>query len=78
MGFFFSIMIFLNEYHPNFPNPREVDPPGGLIAVGGDLSRERIEKAYQATIPTLWMQLDEKSDYGLREMLEKAQDGISP
>ena len=50
MGFFFSIMIFLNEYHPNFPNPREVDPPGGLIAVGGDLSRERIEKAYHLGI----------------------------
>ncbi len=43
-------MIFLNEYHPNFPNPREVDPPGGLIAVGGDLSRERIEKAYHLGI----------------------------
>lgn len=43
-------MIFLNEYHPNFPNPREVDPPGGLIAVGGDLSKERIEKAYHLGI----------------------------
>lgn len=43
-------MIFLNEYHPDFPNPREVDPPGGLIAVGGDLSKERIEKAYHLGI----------------------------
>ena len=43
-------MIFLNEYHPDFPDPREYDPPGGLLAVGGDLSKNRVESAYQLGI----------------------------
>lgn len=47
------------------------------LSMNSSDSEERIEKAYQATIPTLWMQLDEKSDYGLREMLEKAQNIFS-
>lgn len=64
-----SVLMHIKKYiQPEFIQ--------GLSMNSSD-SEERIEKAYQATIPTLWMQLDEKSDNGLREMLEKAQNIFS-
>lgn len=59
-------MIYqLDPSHPGFPNPDEAEPDG-LIAIGGDLSPERLINAYCCGIfpwfndddPILWWSLD--------------------
>ena len=43
-------MVLLDTNEIAFPDPQLYDPDGGLIAVGGDLSPERIWLAYQLGI----------------------------
>lgn len=43
-------MIQLNSDEISFPDPALYDPPGGLIAVGGDLRPERLWLAYRLGI----------------------------
>lgn len=43
-------MVLLDTNNIAFPDPQLYDPDGGLIAVGGDLSPERIWLAYQLGI----------------------------
>ncbi len=59
-------MIYeLDPHYPGFPNPEESEPDG-LIAIGGDLSPERLINAYCCGIfpwynegePILWWSLD--------------------
>lgn len=59
-------MIYrLDPHYPGFPNPEEAEPDG-LIAIGGDLSPERLVNAYCCGIfpwynegePLLWWSLD--------------------
>ncbi len=50
MGFFFPIMVRLDENEISFPDPEVYDGYDGLIAFGGDLSVERIWFAYQLGI----------------------------
>ncbi|MBR1834040.1 MAG: leucyl/phenylalanyl-tRNA--protein transferase [Bacteroidales bacterium] len=59
-------MIYrLDPHYPGFPNPEESEPDG-LIAIGGDLSPERLINAYCCGIfpwynegePLLWWSLD--------------------
>lgn len=50
MGFYFLNMIILDKKEISFPDPRLYDSESGLIAIGGDLSPERIWFAYQLGI----------------------------
>lgn len=47
MGFFFIIMVRLDENAISFPDPAQYDGHEGIIAFGGDLSVERVWFAYQ-------------------------------
>lgn len=40
-------MVLLDENEISFPDPALYDPEGGLMAVGGDLSPERLALAYE-------------------------------
>ena len=40
-------MVLLNPQIISFPDPESTDSEGGLLAIGGDLSAERIHFAYQ-------------------------------
>lgn len=50
VGFYFEKMILLDPAEISFPDPSLYDPEDGLIAIGGDLSPERIWFAYQQGI----------------------------
>lgn len=50
VGFVFSTMVLLQKNEISFPDPELYYPEDGLIAVGGDLSIERLWLAYQLGI----------------------------
>ncbi len=43
---FFNAMVSLKKEEIKFPDPREYHPLGGLVAMGGDLSLQRLWLAY--------------------------------
>lgn len=52
-------MIFLSDTYPNFPDPYDYDPPGGLMAAGGRLDIDYVWEAYQQGIFP-WFNPDEE------------------